>query len=137
MREKKWTDCPACGARGSMRQRAGQSERIQPAGYPPLDISELDGQFCSACGDGFWSMRSERRITRLLAAHKAEFDAGRVVAAELASVREGAEALGVTVQAIHRMMDEGRLRYVLAGGTRLPIRKDLEAKARARGGTPV
>ncbi|MBX3178341.1 MAG: hypothetical protein KF886_13355 [Candidatus Hydrogenedentes bacterium] len=82
-------------------------------------------------------MRSERRITRLLAAHKAEFDAGRVVAAELASVREGAEALGVTVQAIHRMMDEGRLRYVLAGGTRLPIRKDLEAKARARGRTPV
>lgn len=132
MREKKWTDCPACGAKKSMHVTKGQTERFHPNGYPPLDITGLDGQFCEVCGDGFWSLRSERRIARLLAEHMAAYDSQRVVAAELASVQEAAKVMHVTVQGIHKMMRDGRLRYAIAGGTRLPIRKDLEEKARLR-----
>ena len=132
MRKKNWVDCPACGAKKSMRHHTKQQERFNPPGYPPLDVSELDGQFCDSCGEGFWSPQSERRIGAELAEHMASYDANRVVAAELASVQEAAEAMDVTVQGIHKMMKEGRLRYVVAGGTRLPIRKDLLEKAKAR-----
>jgi len=137
MREKKWVDCPACGTKKSMRKTENLDDRFNPRGYPPLDISGLDGQFCEACGEGFWSLKSERRIARNLAEHMARHDAERVVAAELASVKEAAEVMHVTVQGIHKMMDEGRLRYVMAGGSRLPIRKDLTAKARARHRAPA
>ena len=132
MREKKWIDCPACGLKESMHATKNLDERLNPKGYPPLDISGLDGQFCSSCGEGFWSLKSERRITRFLAEHMARHDAKRIVAEELASVQEAAQMMHVTVQGIHKMMREGRLRYVLAGGIRLPIRKDLKEKARQR-----
>lgn len=132
MREKRWIDCPACGAKKSMRKKKSQKERFNPSGYPPLDVSGLDGQFCESCGEGFWSLKSERLIACLLAEHMAQHDATRVVAAELASVQEAAKAMHVTVQGVHKMMNEGRLRYVVAGGSRLPIRKDLIEKAKAR-----
>lgn len=137
MREKKWVDCPACGGKKTMRSKKNLSERFMPAGYPPLDIRGLDGQFCESCGEGFWSLKSEKYIARLLAEHMAEHDATRVVAAELASVQEAAKAMRVTVQGVHKMMDEGRLRYVVAGGSRLPIRKDLAEKAKARKTAPA
>ncbi len=130
MREKKWHDCPVCGAKGTMQTQKNIRERFNPPGYPPLDTSGLDGQFCSMCGEGFWSLKSERIIARRLGEHKAEHDATRVVAAELSSVREAAEAMGVTVQGVHKMMKEGRLPYVVAGGSRLPIRKKTTAKAK-------
>lgn len=137
MREKKWIDCPVCGAKRSMRAQKNVSERYNLKGYPPLDIHGLDGQFCDECGDGFWSLKSERLISRLLGEHMARHDATRVVAAELASVQEAAKALQVTVQGVHKMMDEGRLRYVAAGGFRLPIRKDLNEQAKTKFQGPV
>jgi hypothetical protein len=126
MREKKWKDCPACGAKNSMRKKTELEERMLPSGYPPLDIEGLDGQFCESCGEGFWSLKSERRIARLLSEHMATYDAHRIVAAELASVQEAARILDMSVQGVHKMMKTGRLRYVIAGGSRLPIRKYLE-----------
>ncbi len=132
MREKKWIDCPACGAKKGMHAKKSLKERFNPSGYPPLDVSGLDGQFCESCGEGFWSLKAERLIARLLAEHMAEHDATRVVAAELASVQEAAKAMHVTVQGVHKMMKEGRLRYVVAGGSRLPMRSDLKKKAKAR-----
>lgn len=131
MREKKWLDCPACGAKDSMHAQKKLEERFNPAGYPPLDIPGLDGQFCDACGEGFWSFKSERQIARLLSEHMARHDATRIVAAELASVQEAAKVMHVTVQGVHKMMKEGRLRYVVAGGSRLPIRKYLLGKVQA------
>lgn len=137
MRTKKWTDCPVCGSKKTMRVRKNLGERFIPNGYPPLDIDGLDGQFCESCGDGFWSVKSERRIARLLAEHRAEHDATRVVAAELASVKEAAEAMHITVQGVHKMMDTGRLRYVIAGGLRLPLRKSVAEGAVARNAAVV
>lgn len=137
MREKKWIDCPVCGARKSMRAQKNLRERFIPKGYPALDIRGLDGQFCDSCGEGFWSLRSERLIARLLAEHMAQHDATRVVAAELASVQEAAKKLHMTVQGVHKMMNEGRLRYVIAGGSRLPIRKDLAERSKKKYQAPV
>ena len=109
-------------------------ERFNLSGYPPLDLSGLDGQFCEVCGDGFWSLKSERMIARRLSEHRASYDGKRVVAAELASVKEAAAALRMTVQGVHKMMETGRLRYVVAGDSRLPIRKDVLEKAAGRVG---
>lgn len=126
MREKKWTVCPVCGARDSMKKKGAQSIRRVARGYSPVEIEDLDGHFCEQCGDGFWSLKSERKITRVLAKHMAEEDASRVVAGELASVPEAAEILQVSRQAVHKMMNEGRIRYVQTPSLRLPIRADLK-----------
>lgn len=124
--------CPVCGAKASMNARKNLKEQFNPPGYPPVKISGLQGQFCDACGEGFWSLKSEQRIAQRLAEHMAEHDAHRIVVAELASVQEAANAMKITVQGVHKMMKEGRLRYVVAGGCRLPIRKDVTEKARKR-----
>jgi len=129
MKEKVWYDCPACGSKGTMSKKKNLAERFLPSGYPPVDVDGLDGKFCEVCGEGFWSLKSERRIAAQLAEHMAEHDSGRVVAAELASVNGAAKRLRMTVQGVHKMMETGRLRYVMAGGRRLPIRRDLEEKA--------
>jgi hypothetical protein len=126
MKEKKWIDCPVCGSKGTMRVQKHLHQRFNTAGYAPIDVEELDGQFCEVCGDGFWSLKSERRITRELREHMAREDAGRIVASELASVPEAAEMLQVSRQAVHKMMNEGRLRYVLTPSLRLPIRQAVE-----------
>ena len=135
MRDEKWTDCPVCGSKGTMRMRRGLSEQLHPAGYPSAPkIAGLSGQFCSKCGDGFWSKGSEQKIAQHLAKHMAEHDSQRVVASDLASVKDAAKLLRVTPQAIHKMMGNGRLRSVFVAGKRLPIRNDvlISAKARSR-----
>ena len=126
MREKKWIDCPVCGASRTMRKQTAIRHRFHPRGYTPIDIDGLDGQFCEACGDGFWSLKSEKTISRTFGEHMAHEDAGRLVARELASVSEAAEVLNVSRQAVHKMMDEGRLRYVLTRSLRLPVRASME-----------
>jgi predicted site-specific integrase-resolvase len=60
-------------------------------------------------------------------------DAKRTVASDLATVKDAAEFLGVTPQAVHKMMTDGRLRYVETPGLRLPIRKGLEAAKKRAG----
>ena len=105
----------------------GLERRFRPKGYAPVDVDDLDGQFCEVCGDGFWSLKSERKISRLVAEHTAKEDAGRLVANELASVPEAARTLNITRQAVHKMMNEGRLRYVQTAGFRLPIREAVES----------
>jgi len=132
MREKKWIDCPVCGAKNCMQRRKDISESFDLPAYPPVAVTGLDGQFCSACGDGFWSLNAERSITRQLMEHMAAHDATRVVASEIASVQEAAEALHLSVQGVHKMMQEGRLRYVPVAGRRLPLRTDIAEKVQAR-----
>jgi len=132
MREKKWKDCPVCGAKDSMRVKKGLTERLIVKGYPPVEVKNLDGQMCNECGDGFWSLKSERELNRQVAEHMANYDANRTVVSELASVKEAAKTLHITAQGIHKMMNEGRLRYVVAGDTRLPIRKYVNEKAGAK-----
>ena len=131
MREKNWIDCPVCGAKGTMRIQSNRSRRLAPRGYSPVQIKGLEGQFCKVCRDGFWSRASERAISRQLGEHMAREDAARTVVADLASVQEAGQLLGISVQAVHKMMEDGRLRFVRAAGLRLPIRKDVVEKAKA------
>lgn len=134
MREKKWVDCPVCGSKNSMKTRRGVTERFELAGYPaPEKLSGLSGQFCTACGDGFWSLASERTIARHLARHMAVHDSKKIVAADLESVQETAKTLRVTAQGVHKMMESGRLRSVFVAGKRLPVRADVLKKAKQRG----
>ena len=128
MQKKAWSDCPVCGSKGTMRREKRAEKRMRPRGYPPVDIDDLEGQFCKVCGDGFWSPRSQRKITDTLAEHCARYDSERVVAAELLSVKDAAQQLEMTVQGIHKMMKEGRLRFVYAGNMRLPLRKEVEER---------
>ena len=127
MHEKKWTDCPVCGAKASMRACKRVSQEFTRPGYAPITVTGLDGQFCDTCGDGFWSLKSERTIAGILSEEMARQDAARVVAADLTSVREAAAILRVTPQAIHKMMKTGRLRSVYAGDVRLPLRTEVQA----------
>jgi excisionase family DNA binding protein len=136
MREKNWIDCPVCGAKRTMKKQTSIAHRFHPRGYTPIDIEGLDGQFCEVCADGFWSLKSEKIISRTLGAHMAKEDAGRLVANELASVPEVAEHLKVSRQAVHKMMDEGRLRYVQTRSLRLPVRASMEKLARQSKSTP-
>ena len=38
MKEKKWKDCPSCGAKDSMVLKIGISEKINGKGYTPFII---------------------------------------------------------------------------------------------------
>jgi excisionase family DNA binding protein len=112
-----------------MKRQVSIRQRFHPKGYAPVEVDELDGQFCQTCGDGFWSLKSEKAISRTLGEHMAKEDAGRLVARELASVQEVAEVLQVSRQAVHKMMNEGRLRYVQTPSLRLPVRASVEELA--------
>jgi len=96
MREKKWKDCPVCGAKDSMRYQMGLKDRFSPPGYEPIEVKGLDGFFCQECEDGFWSLKSKGEISRKLAESMAMQDSKRTVATDIASVKEAAEALHVS-----------------------------------------
>ena len=116
-----------------MKTRRGLTESFRLAGYPPPEkLTGLDGQFCTKCGDGFWSIASERKIARHLAKHMALHDSSRVFAADLASIQEAAKHLRVSAQGVHKMIEDGRLRSVMVAGKRLPIRTDVMKKAKER-----
>jgi len=127
MKEKKWTDCPSCGSKGSMERRHNVTETYRHSGYVPITISHLDGYFCQVCGDGIFSISSERTINATLAREKALQDSRRVVAADLVDIDDVAKILSVTRQRIHQMMDEGKIQYVFVGSKRYPVRQDTAA----------
>jgi len=131
MKEKKWINCPVCGAKKSMQSHTGISEKLKPKGYPAITIDGLSAQLCDVCDEGFWSLASERKLQSALAEHRARHDAKRVFAADLASIHEAAAQLSLTPQGVHKMMDEGRLRYVYAAERRYPIRNEIAKLAAA------
>ena len=49
MKDKKWTDCPSCGAKGSMTLKKGIKEIYQVKNYGTVVISDLSGYECSKC----------------------------------------------------------------------------------------
>ncbi|MBX7256751.1 MAG: hypothetical protein K1Y02_10345 [Candidatus Hydrogenedentes bacterium] len=137
MRDKDWKDCPICGSEGTMRYKKGIHERCKPKNYTPFEVKGLDGHFCTVCKDGFWTLASEQKLSKAISEHMAREDAERVKASELASVKEAAQALNVTVQGVHKMMKEGRLRYVFAAGLCLPIRSELKNAIGAKRAKPA
>ena len=131
MRERKWTDCPVCGAKGTMQRKTDVRETVTPhGGYPPVTVEGLDGHYCTECGEGFLTSRAQRKRARILAEHMALHDSQRTPVSEVATVDEARRVLDVTRQAVNNMMREGRLRYVYLSGKRLPLRKALVRRKR-------
>ena len=124
MKEKKWIDCPVCGAQGTMKFKTLAKESITPLGYKSIKIGPLSGQFCSKCGDGFYDKASLRLRESQIAEGKALQDAERVKASDLVSIEYIAEKAFITKQRVSKMMDEGKLPYVIiCDKIRMPIRQ--------------
>lgn len=125
MREKKWVDCPVCGAKGAMKHKVKIMESIKPMGYEPIMIGPLDGQFCTVCGEGFYSRAAMRIRTKQLAEAKAKQDSKKIAVADITDVDSVVKVMKVTRQRVHKMMDEGKIPYVYLGNgsLRLPIKQ--------------
>jgi YgiT-type zinc finger domain-containing protein len=122
MKEKKWVDCPSCGSKGSMKYKKSITETYRNAGYEPISVEHLDGYYCAVCGDGIFTIKSNKRIMAELAEEKARQDSKRIVASDILDVDSIAKKLSVTRQRIHQMMDEGKISYVYVGKYRFPVR---------------
>ncbi len=67
MKEKRWIDCPLCGSKGTMEYKKNISEKYCHNDCKPITIDHLDGQFCTVCKDGFFSIKSMKKINSTLA----------------------------------------------------------------------
>ena len=122
MKEKNWVDCPLCGSKNSMVFKSNLSETYNVKDYGSIKITGLSGQFCKVCKDGFYNIKSRNQINALVAEFKARKDANSVVAADLVSVDQMAKKLKKTRQSIHKMMNNGKIKYVFVGDIRLPLK---------------
>jgi YgiT-type zinc finger domain-containing protein len=127
MKEKKWIDCPSCGSKGSMKLKNNVSETYRNPGYGPITVKQLDGYFCAVCGEGIYTIKSNKKIVSTLADEKARQDSKRIVASEILDVESVAKTLAVTRQRIHQMMDEGKISYVYVGKYRFPVRRNEQS----------
>lgn len=138
MREKKWKDCPSCNSQGTMKLKKNAKETFNIKKYQPITISDIEGYFCSNCGKGIYTIKAKKKIKSLLALEKAKQDSQRVVAADLMDIGYISKKLGVSIQRVYQMMNEGKIDYVFVGKNRFPIKIDdatlneLKKKVRTR-----
>lgn len=122
MKEKKWKDCPCCGAQDTMILKENLNDKYRFRDYPPLKLHSISGYQCRRCGEVVLTRQSSREIDAKVMAHKASHDAKKVTAARLMLISTAAAILHLTHQAIHKMMREGRLAYVFIDDLRFPLR---------------
>jgi YgiT-type zinc finger domain-containing protein len=115
MREKKWKDCPVCGAKDTMKKKSGITETVTPKGYEKITIKNLDGQFCEKCGEGFWSIKSNRKVNSVIAEGMALQDSKKTLVCDVIDHAQVAKELGVTRARVGQMIAEGKLKYVFIG----------------------
>jgi Ser-tRNA(Ala) deacylase AlaX len=122
VREKMWNDCPSCGTVGSMKKKVNLKDNLIVKDYGKISLDHLEGYECSKCHDAIFSKRSQSMINAKIAELKAKVDSNKIVASQLASVDEMAKKYKITRQAIHKMMNNGKIRYVFVGDIRLPLK---------------
>ncbi|WCL50684.1 hypothetical protein [Leptospira sp. GIMC2001] len=122
MKDKVWKDCPSCGSQGSMKKKLNLKTNFIVKDYGKEMVNGLEGYECNKCGDAIFSKRSQSKINATIAELKAKVDSDKVVASQLASVDEMAKKYKITRQAIHKMMNNGKIRYVFVGDIRLPLK---------------
>lgn len=139
MKEKKWVDCPCCGAKDSMKFKKFY-DTVQPKNYPKIEIGPLEGYFCALCDDGFLTFASEKLFDSQTKEAMARYDAKRTPASKLLPVPDVVEILKKSRQWIHKLMDMGKLEYVYVGSMRFPkkeavmkYKKEMEKKKRKQG----
>lgn len=122
MKEKVWKDCPSCGSKDSMVYKKNLKEKFNYLHYGNLIIEKIEGYECSECKEVIFTKKSQSIINSKVAELKAKVDSDRIVASQLASVDEIAKKYKVSRQAVHKMMNTGRIRYVFVGDIRLPLK---------------
>ena len=137
MKEKRWIDCPICGAKTTMKHRSGISEKIKREGYKPFVIGDLEGQFCTKCGEGFLSIKSKKSFYAQYYEEIAKQDSEKTLVSEVMEVKELADILGVTKQRVHQMMQEGKVPSVFFGKNRMPKRLDRAAVNKIKKGENI
>jgi YgiT-type zinc finger domain-containing protein len=125
MKNKKWTDCPSCGAKGSMKLKKGIKEIYQVKNYGTIPISDLSGYECSKCNERIYLIKSSNKINSAITDLKAKKDSDIIVASQLVLVEEFMKKLGKSRQRIHQMMEEGKIQYVYIGNLKFPLRSEL------------
>ena len=126
MKQKKWKNCPVCGAKDSMHLKKNLVQIICPEGYPSLEIKTVQGFQCNQCKESILTIAACRRVDHLVGEHKAQIDSKRIVAAELMDVSKAKNILHISRQRLHQMMDEGKIPYVYINHSRIPIREGVE-----------
>lgn len=126
MREKIWKDCPACGARNSMKLKNNVSKTFKGQSGRSAKVDGLALYVCSKCGDSIATNSSDRKINSAIAELKARELSNTVVAAEIASVEEVVHVAGITRQAVHQMIKDGRIQYVFVGDLRFPLKEEVK-----------
>ncbi|MEM7184782.1 MAG: hypothetical protein AAF518_28060 [Spirochaetota bacterium] len=127
-RDKEWIDCPVCGAKDSMVWKTNVTEtfKSKALGIEPYQVTGLEGHFCSECGDGFFTRKSENKIRAEMVRQKSFYLAKVTLFKDLLTPDHLAKELGVTRQRINTMMNEGLLKYATQeSNLRLPLKSEL------------
>ena len=124
MKEKKWVDCPICGSIGTMKYKSNITQIIKNKKYAPITIKDLDGYFCSKCGEGFLTKKSNNSFNSQLAKEKAKQDSFHTPVTDILDVKIIMEKLDVTRQRVNQMMNEGKLHYILWNNKKYPTKEN-------------
>ena len=60
MKDRKWSDCPSCGANGSMTLKKGMKEIYQVKNYGTITVSNLSGYECAKCKERIFLIKEMR-----------------------------------------------------------------------------
>lgn len=120
MRQKKWKNCPACGATNSMHFKKNEWHVFHSKKYPSIKIGPLSWYVCQKCREGIYTIQSINSIESRLKEHQARHDADTTPVGEVMPVSEASRKLHITRQAVQNLMKAGKLEYVFLGRMRLP-----------------
>lgn len=126
MREKIWKHCPACGAKDSMKLKENQSQTFKGQTGKSIKVDGLSLYVCTKCGDSIATKSSDKKINASITELRARELSETIVAAEISSVDEVVKAAGITRQAVHQMMNDGRIQYVFIGELRFPLKQEVK-----------
>lgn len=126
MKDKKWVNCPSCGAKGSMSLKNNINEIYHIKNYGVLKISNLSGYECNQCKERIFLIKSSNKINSAIIDLKAKKDSNKIFASDLVPVEEFMKKFGKTRQRIHQMMNEGKIQYAYVGDLRFPLKSELK-----------
>lgn len=132
MKQKKWKDCPACGAKDSMRLKKFRSRSFGFKSFPAIKIGPISEYVCGKCGDGIYTIKSGNLIEARLTEYRARCEAKTTVVADVLNVVDASRMLHMTRQGVINLMKRGKLPYVFFGRMRIPKRESVIKYSLAR-----
>ena len=132
MKQKKWKDCPCCGAVNSMRLKKNYYDIFTSKNHPALKIGPLNSYDCTVCKEGFYTLVSRKLVNQTLAEHRAHHESTTTPVSDVMPVKEAGKFLKMTRQGVQNLMKAGKIAYVFFGNMRLPKRKAVLEYAEQR-----